>query len=87
MNQFVQYEDAHLDAPFTALPDTTPSGVLEELGRTRRVDAPPAEPVQELLGAADLNMAEATAVMAQTIGRPGMRYEPVPLALAEGEAR
>jgi uncharacterized protein YbjT (DUF2867 family) len=45
-----------------------------------QADALPAEPVQELLGAADLSMAEATAVMAQAIGRPGVRYEQLPLA-------
>jgi hypothetical protein len=52
-------------------------GVLEELGRA---DAPPAEPVQKLQGAADLSMAAATAMMAPAIGRPGMRYEQVPPA-------
>ena len=57
-----------------------PGGVLKELGRA---DAPPAEPAQEPLGAADLSMAEASAVMAQAIGRCGVSYEQVPL----GDAR
>jgi uncharacterized protein YbjT (DUF2867 family) len=39
----------------------------------------PGERVQELLGARDYTMADATAVMSEAMGRAGVRYQQVPL--------
>ena len=66
--------------PHRPLPMVGAADVATRAAELLLADAPPAEAVQELLGAADLSMAEATAVMAQAIGRPGVRYEQVPLA-------
>jgi uncharacterized protein YbjT (DUF2867 family) len=61
--------------PHRPLPMVSAADVASRVAELLQADPLPAETVQELLGAADLSMAEATVVMAQAIGRLGVRYE------------